>query len=90
EWNRGWRAVRIHHRGVQHTSQEEESAGAGQGTHYSYTAELIPDDIEWRAEPLPKPRIDGPQIATVVGPANEEVLTDAWGRVKVQFPWDRR
>jgi type VI secretion system secreted protein VgrG len=32
EWNRGWRPVRIVHRGVQHTSQQEESADAAQGT----------------------------------------------------------
>ncbi|MBF3363358.1 type VI secretion system tip protein VgrG, partial [Pseudomonas aeruginosa] len=35
-----------------------------------------------------RPRIDGPQIATVVGPAGEEIHCDEWGRVKVQFPWD--
>lgn len=89
-WNRGWRVIRMCHRGVQHTSLEEDGVGAEQGTHYSYTAELVPDDVEWRPEPLPKPRIDGPQIATVVGPGNEEVYVDEWGRVKVQFPWDRR
>ncbi len=80
EWNRGWRAVSMRHHGVQHTSQQEDGAQATQGTHYSYTAELVPDDTEWRAEPLPKPRLDGPQIATVVGPAGEELLTDEWGR----------
>ncbi|MDE1531088.1 type VI secretion system tip protein TssI/VgrG, partial [Pseudomonas carnis] len=36
-----------------------------------------------------KPCIDGPQIATVVGPPGEEIYCDEWGRVKVQFPWDR-
>ncbi|MFK1552901.1 type VI secretion system Vgr family protein, partial [Pseudomonas aeruginosa] len=39
--------------------------------------------------PLPKPRIDGPQQATVVGPPGEEIYCDEFGRVKVQFPWDR-
>ncbi|WP_284400546.1 type VI secretion system tip protein TssI/VgrG, partial [Pseudomonas putida] len=37
----------------------------------------------------PKPRIDGPQMATVVGPKGEEIYCDQWGRVKVSFPWDR-
>ncbi|MDH0684660.1 type VI secretion system Vgr family protein [Achromobacter animicus] len=87
--NRGWRPVRIVHRGIQHTSQAEESAQAQMGTHYSYEAELVPDDAEWRAEPLPRPRVDGPQNAMVVGPPNEEFYTDEYGRVKVQFPWDR-
>ncbi|WDD93237.1 type VI secretion system tip protein VgrG [Burkholderia sp. FERM BP-3421] len=89
DMNRGWRPVSIVHRGKQHTSQAEENAEAQTGTHYHYEAELVPDDAEWRAEPLPKPRIDGPQNAVVVGPPNEEIYTDEYGRVKVQFPWDR-
>ncbi|MEL7724212.1 type VI secretion system tip protein TssI/VgrG, partial [Achromobacter sp. JD-1] len=64
-------------------------AGSEQGTHYHYTAELVPDKVDWKPEPQPKPRLDGPQMATVVGPPNEEIYCDAWGRVKVQFPWDR-
>ncbi|WP_230953732.1 type VI secretion system Vgr family protein [Burkholderia cepacia] len=89
DMNRGWRPVSIVHHGVQYTSQAEEGADAQQGTHYRYEAVLVPDDAEWRAEPLPRPRIDGPQPATVVGPEGEEIYTDAYGRVKVQFPWDR-
>ncbi|HIE1840060.1 TPA: type VI secretion system Vgr family protein [Pseudomonas aeruginosa] len=89
DMNRGWRPVRIEHHGTQYTSQAEDSADAQQGTHYSSTAMLVPDDAEWRPEPLPKPRIDGPQQATVVGPPGEEIYCDEFGRVKVQFPWDR-
>jgi type VI secretion system secreted protein VgrG len=37
----------------------------------------------------PKPIISGPQTATVVGKAGEEIWTDRYGRVKVQFHWDR-
>ncbi|GMB65112.1 hypothetical protein PPNK14_30030 [Pectobacterium parmentieri] len=33
--------------------------------------------------------VDGPQIATVVGPAGEEIYCDEYGRIKLQFPWDR-
>ena len=36
-----------------------------------------------------KPMIHGAQTAMVVGPAGEEIYTDKYGRVKVQFPWDR-
>ncbi|MDN7632321.1 type VI secretion system Vgr family protein [Burkholderia cepacia] len=89
DMNRGWRPVSLVHHGKQYTSQAEEGADAQQGTHYRYEAALVPDDAEWRAEPLPRPRIDGPQPATVVGPEGEEIYTDAYGRVKVQFPWDR-
>ncbi|HEQ0197759.1 TPA: type VI secretion system Vgr family protein [Pseudomonas aeruginosa] len=89
DMNRGWRPVRIEHHGTQYTSQAEDSADAERGTHYSSTAMLVPDDAEWRPAPLPKPRIDGPQQATVVGPPGEEIYCDEFGRVKVQFPWDR-
>ena len=36
-----------------------------------------------------KPLIQGPQTAIVVGPSGEEIHTDKYGRVKVQFHWDR-
>jgi type VI secretion system secreted protein VgrG len=36
-----------------------------------------------------KPRIEGPQTALVVGPAGDEIYTDKYGRIKVQFDWDR-
>ncbi|WP_150539463.1 type VI secretion system Vgr family protein, partial [Actinobacillus vicugnae] len=39
--------------------------------------------------PNPKPKVDGPQMAHVVGPEGEEIYCDEWGRVKIQFPWDR-
>jgi len=36
------------------------------------------------------PRVQGAQTATVVGPAGEEIFTDKYSRIKVQFPWDRK
>ncbi|WP_312540323.1 type VI secretion system Vgr family protein [Achromobacter mucicolens] len=89
EWNHGWRPVRVRHHGIQHTSQQEESAESTQGTQYRYRADIVPDKVDWKPEPADRPRIDGLQMATVVGPANEEIYCDDFGRVKVQFPWDR-
>jgi len=37
----------------------------------------------------PKPVVPGSQTAVVVGPKGEELFTDRYGRVKVQFHWDR-
>ena len=37
----------------------------------------------------PKPFVQGPQTAVVVGPGGEEIYTDKYGRVKVLFHWDR-
>lgn len=87
--NTYWRAVRIEHNGQQHTSSEEEAADAQVSTRYQQTAELVPATTEWKA-PIPaNPHLHGPEIAHVVGPAGEEIYTDEYGRVKVQFPWDR-
>ena len=36
-----------------------------------------------------RPIVEGIQTAVIVGPAGEEIHTDEYGRVKVQFPWDR-
>jgi type VI secretion system secreted protein VgrG len=36
-----------------------------------------------------KPKAEGVESATVVGPAGEEIHTDEFGRVRVQFHWDR-
>lgn len=44
----------------------------------------------WRpALRTPKPRVRGVQSATVVGAPGDEIHTDEFGRVRVQFPWDR-
>jgi len=37
----------------------------------------------------PKPLVHGAQTAVVSGPMGEEIYTDEYGRVKVQFHWDR-
>ncbi|MBC3479652.1 type VI secretion system tip protein TssI/VgrG [Pseudomonas sp. SWRI77] len=84
-----WRVINVQHEGTQFTSLQEEAAGAQQGTRYSQAAVLVPGRAEWRPAPLAKPRIDGPHMATVVGPPGEEIYCDSWGRVKVSFPWDR-
>lgn len=89
DFNDRWRTIAIKHEGKQHTSLQEESFGSGLGTSYSLKASAIRWTSDWKAPLPPKPCIDGPQIATVVGPPGEEIYCDEWGRVKVQFPWDR-
>jgi type VI secretion system secreted protein VgrG len=41
------------------------------------------------ARTTPKPVVQGPQTAIVVGPSGKEIHTDKYGRVKIQFHWDR-
>ncbi|MCX2890159.1 type VI secretion system tip protein TssI/VgrG [Pseudomonas sp. DCB_BI] len=88
-FNVHWRVTAVTHEGSQHTCLQEDAAGVEQGTRYGQVAELVPGRTEWRPAPLGRPRVDGPHMATVVGPRGEEIYCDEWGRVKVSFPWDR-
>ncbi|AKU63313.1 type IV secretion protein Rhs [Aggregatibacter aphrophilus] len=86
-FNQDWLVVGVVHRGWQSGVLEEE-AGA-EGNRYENEMKLIPHGRQWRPTPQPRPVVDGPQVAHVVGPADEEIYCDEWGRVKIQFPWDR-
>lgn len=85
--NRAWLATSVSHSGTQPQALEE--AGSSGSTTYNNEFVVIPDHRQWKPTPNPKPRVDGPQIATVVGPKGEEIFCDEHGRVKVYFPWDR-
>jgi type VI secretion system secreted protein VgrG len=64
-------------------------AGEG-GTEYSNRIECIPSSVPYRPpRDAVKPVVRGTQPALVVGPSGEEIYTDKYGRVKVQFYWDR-
>ncbi|WP_104203338.1 type VI secretion system Vgr family protein [Billgrantia saliphila] len=94
ELNRDWQVVKVIHRGEQPQALEEDGITQGDAdgmgmTKYDNTLVLTPADTAWRPTPHPKPRVDGPQVAFVVGPEGEEIHCDEHGRVKVQFPWDR-
>ncbi len=57
---------------------------------YSNTFRAIPASVPFRPPRRSvKPRIHGTQTAVVVGKSGEEIWTDKYGRVTVQFYWDR-
>ncbi|WP_368678948.1 type VI secretion system tip protein TssI/VgrG [Dickeya oryzae] len=86
-FNLAWQVVAVTHSGQQPQALEEESGG--EPTTLSNSFEVVKATTTWRAAMPYKPMVDGPQIATVVGPAGEEIYCDEFGRVKLQFPWDR-
>ncbi|MCI4004871.1 type VI secretion system tip protein VgrG [Dickeya dianthicola] len=86
-FNLAWQVVAVTHNGQQPQALEEESGG--EPTTISNSFEVVKATTTWRAAMPYKPMVDGPQIATVVGPAGEEIYCDEFGRVKLQFPWDR-
>ncbi|EKO3932850.1 type VI secretion system tip protein VgrG [Vibrio fluvialis] len=85
--NRDWLVVSVTCQGTQPQALEE--AGGNGATTYANQFSLIPAHRTWRATPQAKPQVDGPMIATVVGPQGEEIFCDEHGRVKLHFPWDR-
>jgi type VI secretion system secreted protein VgrG len=76
---------------VRHSARNTSyTAGGPEGEDYRNSFTCIPDSVTFRpARSTPRPVVQGPQTAVVVGPANEEIYTDKYGRVKVQFHWDR-
>jgi type VI secretion system secreted protein VgrG len=58
--------------------------------HYSNSFSAFPFSLPFRpARVNKKPTVYGTQTAIVVGPSGQEIFTDKYGRVKVQFRWDR-
>ncbi len=70
---------------------DDYQAGRGSAPKQSQVQfEAMPANEPFRtARITPKPIVQGPQTALVVGPSGEEIWTDEHGRVKVQFHWDR-
>ncbi|MBU1754105.1 type VI secretion system tip protein VgrG, partial [bacterium] len=78
--NKTYLVVSVHHMG----SQESDC------TDYDNHFECIPVNVSFvPPRTTPRPTVKGSQTATVVGPSKEKIYFDEFGRVKVQFHWDR-
>jgi type VI secretion system secreted protein VgrG len=54
------------------------------------TVTVFAPDTPYRSRPLPpRPTVPNLMLGTIVGPSGEEIEVDEYGRVKVQFHWDR-
>jgi len=102
DWNQLWLLTEIHHEGKQPQVLEEWVTGSSPEVMQAPTGDTeltqgyrnrfiaTPWAVPFRtALSHPKPRILGSQTAVVTGPAGEEIHCDEYGRVKVQFFWDR-
>ncbi len=79
----------VHH--MASAGQTYTSAGAFGGETYSNRFTCIPSSVTYRPPRVtPKPFVQGPQPALVVGKSGEEIWVDKYGRVVVQFYWDRQ
>lgn len=78
--------------GVTHSAQLSGYRSDEGEFFYENGFSCIPFDVTFPFVPLqvtPKPTVQGTQTAIVVGPPGEEIFVDKYGRVKVQFHWDR-
>lgn len=75
-----------------HLQLDEYASGSSAGEEKLFDCGFIVQDNKrpYRSpRSTTKPFVHGAQTAFVVGPAGEEIHTDKYGRVKVQFHWDR-
>ena len=87
--NARWWVVAVRHEGRQPGVLEHE-APDGRGLHYASRVTAIPEMTRFIPAPEhPKNLILDKQTAHVTGPKGEEIYPDKYGRVKVQFHWDR-
>lgn len=69
---------------------ERKNKDGNEKSMFEFSATAIPAKIPFRPQlDTQKPKMTGPQTATVVGKKGEEIWTDKYGRIKVQFHWDR-
>ncbi|WP_436129029.1 type VI secretion system Vgr family protein, partial [Acidovorax sp. LjRoot117] len=96
--NRQYLVLSVHYHFEENPEVSSAKAGGATATKNTQEAGSIQQFV-MRAQPTSsdyrpprtteKPRTRGPQTAVVVGPPGEEIWTDKYGRVKVQFHWDR-
>jgi type VI secretion system secreted protein VgrG len=69
---------------------QAQESGAADEEFFRVSLQALPADQPFIPEHRTRrPLISGPQTAIVVGRAGEEIHTDRYGRIKVQFHWDR-
>ncbi|MBV9123627.1 MAG: type VI secretion system tip protein VgrG [Planctomycetes bacterium] len=75
---------------IEHTATDPTYLPGGGSATYANAFTCIPSSVVYRPARLtPRPVVQGPQPAVVVGQSGEEIYTDKYGRIKVQFFWDR-
>ena len=83
-----WLLTKVTHKGTQPQAKEAYASQSEAGS-YQATIEAVHQHQNWRPKTIDKPEHTGPQTAIVTGPKGQEIFTDNYGRVKVQFHWDR-
>ncbi|WP_240487762.1 type VI secretion system tip protein TssI/VgrG, partial [Photorhabdus australis] len=85
--NTRWQIVSIHHHGKCPQALQEGSSESGTYLHNEFS--FISGYKDWRPLYRYQPLADGDEVATVVGPAGEEIYVNEDGCIRVHFHWDR-
>jgi type VI secretion system secreted protein VgrG len=88
--NRSWVVTSVRHEGI--TLEFAHAAGgpmSGELLQYTNSFSCAPAELTIRPRRPPPRAVQVADTAVVVGPEGKEVYTDASGRIKVQFHWDR-
>ncbi len=90
DWdNKEYLLTRIRHEADQAATYFS-APSSRKGKSYKNYFTCIPHKVPYRpARGTKRPVVEGVQTAVVVGPTGEEIYTDDYGRVKIQFHWDR-
>ncbi|NOQ65504.1 MAG: type VI secretion system tip protein VgrG [Methyloprofundus sp.] len=84
--NRQYLVIFVNH----HVRLDSYEANGGSGAVYSNAFTAIESNTAYRSPRItPKPIVQGPQTALVVGPSGDEIYTNEHGQVTLQFHWDR-
>jgi len=90
DFNKSYVLTSVSHSADQGTDYRSSAEHAGAEFHYANRFQCVPHPTAFRPPRLtPTPVVHGSQTAIVVGPSGEEIYVDKYGRVKVQFHWDR-
>lgn len=74
---------------VTHHGESRPSAGDKEARVYKNHFACVPAEVTFVPKRPKRKSVQVALTATVVGPAGEEIYTDALGQIKVQFHWDR-
>ncbi|MCC6537798.1 MAG: type VI secretion system tip protein VgrG [Bryobacterales bacterium] len=87
DYNAEYVLTSVQHQGVQAPGYRSDTQAP---IPYQNSFRAIPAATPYvPARTTPKPVVQGPQTAVVTGPSGEELHLDKYGRVRIQFFWDR-
>ena len=90
-FNREYAVTEVHHTGhvPVNLAEDPHAAQVLESPVYVNHVKCCESSVAARPKPGRRRALQVVEVATVVGPAGEEIYTDPYGRIKVQFPWDR-